>query len=293
MKTVVQCVVTLLALQLVGLHTPLAAEAFEGKLRMRTITADQSALASLVGTGAGAVDSEKVFALSAEQLTAKSVTGVEVTEMNFSVKGSRIRVDHPGQPHYAIMDGSEGVMYIVNPSEQSYFKQTKEDVAKMADRAAAMQAEMQKHLADMPPEQRKMMEQAMKRAGGGMGQMPGAAPPAPTTVRPTGKSRRINGMNATEYEAQTGNLTARAWLTKDRPDIDRVFKQFMELSKPMEKLTGTDQMSAQLAEKGMPLLVQTLQGDTYGINELVGIEEGSVDASLVQVPAGYTLNRVP
>jgi hypothetical protein len=145
----------------------------------------------------------------------------------------------------------------------------------------------------MPPEQRKMMEQAMKRAGGTMPQGPQTAPAAPATVRATGRNRQINGMNASEYEVSGGGITGRAWLTKERPEIDRVFDKLAQLSKPMEKLTGTDQISAQLADKGLPLLVQTLQGNDYGTNELIGIEEGHVDASAVQIPPGYTATQLP
>ena len=69
--------------------------------------------------------------------------------------------------------------------------------------------------------------------------------------------------------------------------------QLAELSNPMEKLTGTAEMSAKLSEKGTPVLVQSLHRGMYSINELMAIAEGAVEASAVQVPAGYTLKQLP
>jgi len=100
-------------------------------------------------------------------------------------------------------------------------------------------------------------------------------------------------MKASEYEVSSGDITGRAWLTNERPEIDRVFDQLAQLSKPMEKLTGTDQISAQLADKGLPLLVQTLHGNDYSTNELIGIDEGRIDDSVVQIPPGYTAGKLP
>ena len=74
MKNAYRFLIGFLAVLLVALHIPLAADAFEGKLRMRSVTADQSALASI----AGGTEAGKVLALSPKKITAASVLSLPV-----------------------------------------------------------------------------------------------------------------------------------------------------------------------------------------------------------------------
>src|SRR3954465_5865655 len=81
------------------------------------------------------------------------------------IQGSKLRMDSDdpaGKKSSVIFDGDKQVMWIVDPSEGSYREMTAAQVQQMGDQMSSMMQQMQGQLAQMPPEQRKMMEDMMK-----------------------------------------------------------------------------------------------------------------------------------
>jgi hypothetical protein len=194
---------------------------------------------------------------------------------------------------------------------QEYAESTRAATQAMGGQMAEAMKQMQDAMKDMPPEQRQMVEQMMRKnmAGGA----PGGAAPSPeacrepkTEVRSTGQTARIAGFQAVRYDVlEDGKFTQELWVSKDITawrEIDpRKMERFsQEMTKALEALPGCGRDRARrggadpsdpawkLASEGYP--VRTVQHDRGEgtVLEVVKAESRSVPASEFQPPAGFT-----
>jgi len=119
-----------------------------------------------------------------------------------------------------------------------------------------------------------------------------ATPPAGTyTIKPLGKTKTINGMNATGYEVRAKDQIVRAWMTKDFPGLTGVFRAFAS------KMRGNDDPEdaavAELMKFGFPVLIITLTDRSVRYDETVSIERATLNADLFKVPTGFTKQSIP
>ena len=107
--------------------------------------------------------------------------------VTISMDAGKLRVEgeNPGQGKFLlIFDNAKQVMWMVDVAKKSYMEITKAQVEAMANQMGQMMQQMQQAMANVPPEQRAMMEQMMKGRMGGM-----AAPPQ-ITVRDRARATR-------------------------------------------------------------------------------------------------------
>jgi hypothetical protein len=110
------------------------------------------------------------------------------------------------------------------------------------------------------------------------------------SVRPLNRTRTINGMEATAYEAYASDNTVRAWLTQSYPELTELLGELARsIHAPNE--TAEDRLIS-LTELGAPLLVQMLDKDgtkldDYEVQEIISVQEQVLDSRLFQVPEGY------
>lgn len=171
--------------------------------------------------------------------------------------------------------------------------------------------QMQDAMKDMPPEQRQMVEQMMRRSMPGGGQA-GAAPSAEACrqpqveVRPTGQTASIAGYAAKRYDVyEDGKLAQELWVSPAitawrEIDPGKMQRFGQEMAKAMTALPGCGRQRARstgadpndpawkLAGEGYP--VRTVEhGPAEGtVVEVVKAESRSVPASEFQPPAGFT-----
>jgi hypothetical protein len=147
-----------------------------------------------------------------------------------------------------------------------------------------MRKTMEARMEKMPPEQRKQVEAMLKN----MGPAEGAPPAPPIAARALDRTQTINGRAVSAYEAVDGDTTVIGWVTKDRPGLDKTLR---EVSDRMEEMTPKsmrrETVRDVLQDKGLPVLVQTLQGGRYRIEEVVAVEEKPVPADLFALPKDY------
>ena len=171
-----------------------------------------------------------------------------------------------------------------------------------------MEKAMEQALAQVPPEQRAMVENMMKQRMASMG-----APQVPevetsqTEMRKTSRSETVNGYDCTFYEAYNGDqkegeLCVASWSELDASDnIQNSFKsmsEFMEGFLDQFKQFAPNQMDnnpfTYMKEiGGFPVLsTQYSDGEPTYQSTLSSITEQDIEDSAFQPPEGYKLQNM-
>lgn len=112
----------------------------------------------------------------------------------FSVEKGRVAVIMKGSRSSRMLFlEKQGVLRVVDDVSKTYF-----DLDRQAMQGGGAMDQMEKQLAQMPPEQRKMAEQMMQSAMG-------SAKPKPTTYVWTKEKQTIKGYDCTKVEAMVGD----------------------------------------------------------------------------------------
>jgi hypothetical protein len=184
------------------------------------------------------------------------------------------------------------VVMTLNAGDKTYsemtFAELETAAGKSRERMDSHMEEIQKQMAALPEEQRKMMEQMMGD------RMEGKGKDGKVKVRKTGEKRSVSGFTCTKYiVSQGGEDMITVWVTKDVPDFRAMKKDMEEFSRRMAALSPAG--SASLVE-GMKSI------DGFPIETEVGrqmktvvtkIERRSTPAEEFEVPAGYSLVPSP
>ena len=175
-------------------------------------------------------------------------------------------------------------IYTLSPKEKTYsemtFNELEATMKKMGSEMDSHMAEMNEQLASMPPEQRKMVEEMMKKQmnrGGG----------DEVKVEKTGDSKTISGYSCTKFLVkQDDKEMATIWTTKDLKAFESMRGDFQEFSKRM--------MSMNPMTKGMGEGMQKVEGfpietdGARGFKQVVTkVEKRSIAASEFEIPADY------
>ena len=204
----------------------------------------------------------------------------------FEVGGSHVRMD-AGKVSM-LLDADSGKMIVLMHDKQQWM-----DMAKVAEKASAAMAQANAALANLPPEQRAMVEQRMHAAMGG-----GGGEHIAVSITPTGQRERVGSWNCEVYRTNVGDRHVEdscladvgdAGISgADRATIHKVFDQLKAMS---EKMSGGMFKSPlnQLPEGKFPVKITHYDGDSKGQTvTLANIAGGGVSAGDFAVPAGYT-----
>ncbi|HEX9725363.1 MAG TPA: DUF4412 domain-containing protein [Vicinamibacteria bacterium] len=119
------------------------------------------------------------------------------------IEGNRMRSDTQGEngemATTVIFLGETDEMYMIDHEEKSYIVMDRESMEALGKQMSEVMQQMQAALAQIPPEQREMMERMMKDK---MAADPNYKPPSPPVVRSTGESGSVNGI-ACEWKEVT------------------------------------------------------------------------------------------
>jgi hypothetical protein len=151
------------------------------------------------------------FAAFAALATAPLFAGVRIQMENTNLSdnktstqtimldNTRLRVDADEKTSMMFLtDGGKNRMLILDRTRNEYRVMDEETMKQMAAQVSGAMAQMEAVMKNMTPEQRKMMEQAMK------GKMPQAAAAAPKTVYTAKGSGTVNGFSCTKYDGMQG-----------------------------------------------------------------------------------------
>jgi hypothetical protein len=225
----------------------------------------------------------------------------EARKTTLYLEGNRIRVESEAARggQVFIFDGDKDVFYMIEPASKSYREMTRADLEKMAAQVTDVMAQMQEKLKNLPPEQRAMVEQMMKKRG------IGAASPAPAlTFKKVASGRKVNQWSCDLYEGSAGDV--KAWeVCAAEPSALGLsasdFAALTELAGFFKGLLpgGSDQMFRVAAVdeqgySGVPVSrVMFQNGQPQGRFELTDVRRESVPPTLFEVPAGFTKQAMP
>jgi len=223
----------------------------------------------LVATAAAAAD------LTIRQKTTTTGSrGTSAREDMVYVTASAMVVD--GEQDRTIVDVASRTITLADKTEKTWFTVTTDQLRAQAD---AVQAELKRHLSDMPPEARAMAEKMMG----------GAA--AEATVTPTGKHETNAGYDAAEYRVRAGALTGSVWASTQLPTPDGL-AQWKEMSLGTSGPQGPGRGMAEAFAKiqGFPLRTTMTGGGPGAIastTEVLEVREASPPAAVLSVPEGF------
>lgn len=200
-----------------------------------------------------------------------------------------------------IFNSAEQNMMVISHAEKSYMifdKNTASSIKSEIDKA------MEEALAQVPPEQRAMVERMMKQQMQGMGGAPQMQMEMPKTdVRETGRSDTVNGIPCEYFEAYTGNEKDMELCVADWSDIDaseNMRNSFMAMGEMMEgfleqisemapMMQSNDNPFAYLKEmNGYPILSRQFSNGV-AVEEAIlkSITEQDIDKNEFNAPEGY------
>ena len=212
----------------------------------------------------------------------------------------RVEGENPRSGKYlVIFDNAKQVLWMADLPNGSYMEITKAQVEAMGGQMQQMMQQMQAQLAQIPPEQRAMVEQMMRQQMGGMG---GNAPP-PVTVREKNRGETVGPFTCTRYEVLTGGQVTEeicaAAPSQLRLDASAVatFKALAEFFEPLRRMAPQGSWSAPKAMDqidGFPVQTVVYEGQRPASEWVIlKAEEQSLDAGLFALPGNLRKTEMP
>ena len=247
--------------------------------------------------------STSLYAGEVVEVTSKDLTSANGAEETLKFLFSEGFMKMSADPENdVIFNSADQNMMIISHPEKSYMifdKNTASNIKSEIDKA------MEEALAQVPPEQRAMVERMMKQQmqgmGGGAPQMQMEMPKA--EIRETGRSDTVNGIACNYYENYMGSEKEMELCVADWSDIDaseNMRNSFMAMGEMMEgflqqlsemapMMQSNDNPFAYLKEmNGYPILSREFSnGVAVEETVLKSITEQDIDASEFNAPAGY------
>ena len=228
------------------------------------------------------------------------------------VEGDRVRIEGTSATKEGDMEAivlfqpqPEAFVYL-DASDKSYTEMTRDDVKKVGAAIDTARKQMQAQLAKMPPEQRKVVEQAMA----GMGTEALLKEPAPKKAPEPAKAvangttdkvadRACKGYDVTRGGKKIAEACVASWadLGMSAKDVDGLRKMTTFQQQVLSEVSFEGLQAAPGAEafevidqiNGFPVRIKTGIGGKRPMSmRVVKIERKDVDAKLFQVPPGWT-----
>ena len=203
-----------------------------------------------------------------------------------------------------IFAGNTQDLWMLQPEQGTYMEMTADSIARMSSAGGGnpqmeqAMKQMQDRMASMTPEQRAMMEQAMK---GGMGAMGGGGAPPTITFQAKGGIEKFGTFTCSKYDElsngkRTAELCAASFDQLHFTEAD--LKIFQALGKFMEPLRRMNPraMAVPPTEQihGFPVHTVRYDGEkTTSESTVLAVEQKPLDAGLFTVPAGLTKREFP
>ena len=233
------------------------------------------------------------LATSAVADTTLTFTGVnenEVMKMQFA--GNKMRgTSVDDNSSFMIYDADDKTFTVFANEEKKFYVLDQEDIAKLSDISALIEAEMEKQLANVPDAQKEMMRNMM--AGAIKAQMPKELPKAVYSL--TGESSSYNGFDCQVVSKKSGKnksefcVTDYSNLGMTSSEYD-IITSFQNTIAVLAQKYGADN-SMDFSSLGNFMPVKFMQEGNSGT--LNSVNHDSLDPSIFAVPEGYSEMVMP
>jgi hypothetical protein len=222
----------------------------------------------------------------------------------FYFQDGAFRTESPGASEVSVY--RDEAMYMIDTKSRSYRKIDKAQAQQLGDQLAGMRKKMEEHMANMSPEQRAMIENAIGRTGAGASAA--AKPDTPVfTVRDTGRSESAAGYSCRVWEVLSNAKKEHevcAAAPAAFPGGNDMLKSMRDIGNFVSGLTRSIGGKASAVTgywtqiqqiNGVPLITRDFDASGKPDSELrvIAVKEENLAAALFQVPAGYTQKKMP
>jgi hypothetical protein len=194
----------------------------------------------------------------------------------------------------SIYDSKKNHFLIVDYGRQNYYVMDKtllnKQIKLMEDMRAQMKQGMEAQLQQLPPEQKKMMQQRMDA-------MLNPPKPPPMKITKTGKAENINGINCTQFDVHRGEekirevCVAKTSALKisetDYNTLRDMFAYMKEMAETLAKQSpmGSDDGAMMADMDGIPVEMRDLRQGF--VSRLEGVSNDNINPSLFQIPSTF------
>jgi hypothetical protein len=232
----------------------------------------------------------------------RQTAGPQTTNIETQMDRNHVRaeVQANGETTAFVFDAQADVIRMIIPSRKSYVEMSRAEMQQMQQQIAGALAKMEAQLKNMPPEQRKMIEDVLK----GRGAMPaGARPAAPRTTFKAAGTDTVGRWPCTKYDGYIGAAKVTEVCAAQPSAIGLNDADF----EPLERLAdfvktmlpgAADQfvVNATVAEQGfagVPIRRVTFHdGKPEMTSELTELRREAIPESVWAVPAGFTRQQI-
>jgi hypothetical protein len=209
-----------------------------------------------------------------------------------------------------IFRGSERTMIAIDHERRTYIEFDERTLEGLAAQMNAAMAQMEQMLANMPPEQRAMMERMMDQGGIPGMELPGMIDLPEIEVRDTGRSETQAGYSTRVWEVyEDGALARRVWIApwseveggaEARDAMAGMVEFFDSFLESLPQMSGNESMMRNPFRyldmgEGMPVLTHEL-GDDGSVEQessVSSVARGRIPGSTFLPPEGYTRQELP
>jgi hypothetical protein len=200
--------------------------------------------------------------------------------------GDKMRMDADNVS--MLMDAGNGKMTVLMHDKHQYM-----DMQKVIETASAAMATANAALANLPPEQRAMIEQRM---GGKVPAMGGAK--VDVSVTPTGARDRVGNFSCEVYRTQVNgehhedvclaNVADAGISGADQATLRRTFDEMKAMTEKMANGMFHSPLRAMPSDKFPVRMTRFEDGKAVQVVELKSLTSGSVPAADFAIPTGYS-----
>ncbi len=251
----------------------------------------------------GALSCQSFAGVVIEMVSKDLSSNQETSTDKIYAKGNMVRIesDPEGTTDRTTTIFRDETLFIVNHQDQTYHRMDKDSMTRMSSQMSDARKQMEAELANLPPEQRAMMERMMK------GRMPGGMPGAMGSDRPqhrieVGGDEQVGEYSCTLYTVYRGT-------EKTQEVCAAPVSQVAAAEEAMDAFQAMGRFSKQLAESiqqsplaspldnpfqfldeihGFPVLVREFDGGRISSEVfLKSATRQSLNNDLFSVPDGY------
>ncbi|MGQ0794218.1 MAG: DUF4412 domain-containing protein [Deltaproteobacteria bacterium] len=218
------------------------------------------------------------------------------TKGKILISNNKIKFVEENGNTLAILNLNTGEMIQVDNRGRRYVVAKPEDYVKFFGEATArMKTELEKQLAQLPPDQRAKIQQNMKAQGISF---PGEDKPVKLDLKKTGAVESIAGFKSNKYEVyEDGKLSEEVWVSAElgldkELDMKKMADYMTEIKKATKQSSGLDEQEKvfkTLYDSGFPTktVSHAIGGQGSYIEEITKVSPGDVADGEFQAPAGY------
>ena len=231
--------------------------------------------------------------------------GTHKSSNTMEIKNGKIRFTPPDQDkNFSQYDSKTGELTHIDVAQKKYLSMSEKDIEKQANQAKkqmdVMRERMMEKMKDMPPEQKKQVEQMMNNH---LSRAAAEQNPAKAEQKKTSRTETITGIECTVHESYINGIK-NSELCIAAPDKIGLNSQdaetlmaMQEFMKRMQKVAQTMMGSSETGTdiQGIPLHTKLFapNGDIKLETRLTSISKATINSEKVSIPAGFTAMQMP